>query len=62
MFKRHALHHQLGHALGRPHDVGWVHGFVGGDQNKLLCPALARNTRRMQGAQNIGTNRLYLIV
>ena len=62
MLKRHALHHQLGHTLGRAHDIGWVHGFVGRNQYKFLRAALARNARRVQRAQNVGTNGFDFVV
>ena len=59
--RRHALHHQFGHALGRAHHVGRVDRLVGGNHDEALRPALTRHPRRMQGTQHVGTQGLDLV-
>jgi hypothetical protein len=59
--RRHALHHQFGHALGRAHHVGRVDRLVGGNHDEALRPALTRHPRRMQGTQHVGAQGLDLV-
>ena len=43
----HHLHHHLAHPLGRPHDVGGVHGLVRGDQHETTGSIFIRRLCRL---------------
>ncbi|MNI57207.1 hypothetical protein D3C73_1122540 [compost metagenome] len=52
-FTAQRLQRQLGKALGATHDIGWSHGLVGGNQDKVGHPCLERGLGRIEGAYHI---------
>ncbi|MNF76090.1 hypothetical protein D3C84_581910 [compost metagenome] len=47
------MQRQLGKALGATHDIGWSHGLVGGNQDKVGHPCLERGLGRIERAYHI---------
>ena len=50
---RQRLKHQLGHAFGCAHDVGWANSLVSGNQHEMGCSAFHCRASSVQSAKHI---------